>query len=179
MGSTIRKILPVKLCFINVYTYHNPKSTPYSNADTLNIVVQREKTRCNIDARMRSKPRYEHLTDKMSGHLFFEWNFCSTNIGLTIVPIKARQHLANLSKLNYKHYFNQHKFKRVYMSIPKAVVVVERCFQSGSFAGKDSLGNATVLLIDILSYPSHFPTSAYCACAHQYCILFHTLNNNI
>ncbi len=32
---------------------------------------------------------------------------------------------------------------------------------------------------DILSYPSDFPTSAYCACAHQYCILFLTLNNNI
>ncbi len=75
-------MLPVKLCFINVYTYHNPKFTftvtvitlysrkptiniffylldcvlltskptptlnlplQYSNADTLNIVVQREK----------------------------------------------------------------------------------------------------------------------------------------
>ncbi len=32
---------------------------------------------------------------------------------------------------------------------------------------------------DILSYPSDFPTSAYCASAHQYCILFLTLNNNI
>ncbi len=32
---------------------------------------------------------------------------------------------------------------------------------------------------DILSYPSDFPTSAYCACAHQYCILFLTLNNYI
>ncbi len=29
--------------FINVYTYPNPKPTPYSNADALNIVVQREK----------------------------------------------------------------------------------------------------------------------------------------
>ncbi len=29
VGSTIRqrKILPVKLCFINMYTYHNPKPT--------------------------------------------------------------------------------------------------------------------------------------------------------
>ncbi len=45
VGSTIRqwKILPVKLCFINVYTNLNPKPTPYSNADTLNIDVQREK----------------------------------------------------------------------------------------------------------------------------------------
>ncbi len=46
-GSTIRqrKILPVKLYLINLYTYHNPKLTltPYSNSDTLNIVVQREK----------------------------------------------------------------------------------------------------------------------------------------
>ncbi len=32
---------------------------------------------------------------------------------------------------------------------------------------------------DILSYPSDFPTSAYCACAHQYFIVFLTLNNNI
>ncbi len=32
---------------------------------------------------------------------------------------------------------------------------------------------------DILSYPSDCPTSAYCACAHQYCILSLTLNNNI
>ncbi len=32
---------------------------------------------------------------------------------------------------------------------------------------------------DILSYPSNVPTSANCICAHQYCILFLTLNNNI
>ncbi len=32
---------------------------------------------------------------------------------------------------------------------------------------------------DILSYPSDVPTLAYCACAHQYYILFLTLNNNI
>ncbi len=32
---------------------------------------------------------------------------------------------------------------------------------------------------DFLSYPSDFPTSAYCACARQYCILFLMLNNNI
>ncbi len=32
---------------------------------------------------------------------------------------------------------------------------------------------------DIVSYPSNFPTSAYCVCAHQYCILFLMLNNNI
>ncbi len=32
---------------------------------------------------------------------------------------------------------------------------------------------------DILSYPSDFSTSAYSACAHQYYILFLTLNNNI
>ncbi len=49
--------LPIRLCFINVYTYPNPKPTPYSNADTLNIVVQREKKDENIDVRMRSKPR--------------------------------------------------------------------------------------------------------------------------
>ncbi len=35
--------LSIRLCFINVYTYSNPKPTPYSNADALNIVVQREK----------------------------------------------------------------------------------------------------------------------------------------
>ncbi len=35
--------LPIRLCFINVYTYHNPNPTPYSNTDTLNIVVQIEK----------------------------------------------------------------------------------------------------------------------------------------
>ncbi len=27
------------MCFINVYTYPNPKPTPYSNTDALNIVV--------------------------------------------------------------------------------------------------------------------------------------------
>ncbi len=32
---------------------------------------------------------------------------------------------------------------------------------------------------DILSYPSDFPISVYCACAHRYGILFLTLNNNI
>ncbi len=32
---------------------------------------------------------------------------------------------------------------------------------------------------DILSYPSDFPTGAYCACAHQYFVLFLMLNNNI
>ncbi len=50
-------MLLVKLCFINVYTYPNPKPTSYSNADTLNILVKREKNGFNIDARMRSKPR--------------------------------------------------------------------------------------------------------------------------
>ncbi len=55
-------MLPVKLCFINVYTYPNPKTTPYSNADTLNIVVQCVKKDAILmlelnDARMRSKPR--------------------------------------------------------------------------------------------------------------------------
>ncbi len=44
--------LPIRLCFITVYTYPNPKSTPYSNANTVIIV---EKGR-NIDVRMRSKP---------------------------------------------------------------------------------------------------------------------------
>ncbi len=33
--------LPIRLCFINVYT--NPIPKPTLNADTLNIVVQREK----------------------------------------------------------------------------------------------------------------------------------------
>ncbi len=33
------------------------KPTTYSNADTLIIVVRREKKGYNIDARMRSKPR--------------------------------------------------------------------------------------------------------------------------
>ncbi len=33
----------IGLCFINVYTYSKPKPTPYSNADTLNNVVQHEK----------------------------------------------------------------------------------------------------------------------------------------
>ncbi len=35
--------LPIRLCFINVYTYPNPKPTPYSNANTVIIVVQHEK----------------------------------------------------------------------------------------------------------------------------------------
>ncbi len=35
--------LRIRLCFINVYTYINPNPTPYSNANTLNIVVQLEK----------------------------------------------------------------------------------------------------------------------------------------
>ncbi len=35
--------LPIRMCFINVYTYSSPKPTPYSNTDALNIVVQREK----------------------------------------------------------------------------------------------------------------------------------------
>ncbi len=34
-------------------TYSNPKPTPYSNADALNIVVQHEKK----DEILRSKPR--------------------------------------------------------------------------------------------------------------------------
>ncbi len=38
----VRKMLPIRLCFINVYIYPNPTPTPYSNADTVNI-VQREK----------------------------------------------------------------------------------------------------------------------------------------
>ncbi len=37
--------------------------------------------------------------------------------------------------------------------------------------------NIKIRCPDILSYPSDFPTSAYCA--HQYCIIFLTLNNNI
>ncbi len=28
-------MLPVKLWFINVYTHHNPKPSPYSNANTV------------------------------------------------------------------------------------------------------------------------------------------------
>ncbi len=31
--------LPIWLCFINVYTYPNPKPTPYNNAKTAIIVV--------------------------------------------------------------------------------------------------------------------------------------------
>ncbi len=36
-------MLPIKLWFINVYTYPTPKPTPYSNADTLNIVQRKKK----------------------------------------------------------------------------------------------------------------------------------------
>ncbi len=32
--------LPVRLCFINVYTYPNPKPTPYNNEKIAIIVVQ-------------------------------------------------------------------------------------------------------------------------------------------
>ncbi len=39
-----------------------------------------------------------------------------------------------------------------------------------------SMLETVVLLFTVFGY---FPTSAYCACAHQYCILFLTLNNNI
>ncbi len=39
--------LPIRLCFINVYTYHNPKPTPYNKAKTIIIVVQCDKT-CTI-----------------------------------------------------------------------------------------------------------------------------------
>ncbi len=35
--------LPIRLCFINIYTYPNPKPTPYNNAKTVIIVVQCEK----------------------------------------------------------------------------------------------------------------------------------------
>ncbi len=53
-GQMVRFVLPCQIVippiktvgstfFINVYTYPNPKPTPYSNADALNIVVQREK----------------------------------------------------------------------------------------------------------------------------------------
>ncbi len=35
--------LSIRLCFINIYTNPNHKPAPYSNADALNIVVQREK----------------------------------------------------------------------------------------------------------------------------------------
>ncbi len=31
--------LPIRLCFINIYTYPNPKPTPYNNVKTLIIVV--------------------------------------------------------------------------------------------------------------------------------------------
>ncbi len=32
-------MLPVNLWFINVYTYHNPKPTPYSNVNTVIILL--------------------------------------------------------------------------------------------------------------------------------------------
>ncbi len=35
--------LPLRLCFINIYTYPNPKPTPYNNAKTVIIVVQSDK----------------------------------------------------------------------------------------------------------------------------------------
>ncbi len=33
--------LPIRFCFINIYTYPNPKPTPYNNAKTVIIVVQK------------------------------------------------------------------------------------------------------------------------------------------
>ncbi len=35
--------LPIRLCFINVYTYPNPKPTPYKNEKIIFFVVQCEK----------------------------------------------------------------------------------------------------------------------------------------
>ncbi len=35
--------LPLRLCFINVYTYPNPKPTPYNNAKTVLMVVHSDK----------------------------------------------------------------------------------------------------------------------------------------
>ncbi len=35
--------LPIRLCFINVYNYPNPKPTPYNNGKTEIIVVQCDK----------------------------------------------------------------------------------------------------------------------------------------
>ncbi len=35
--------LPIRLCFINVYTYPNPKPTPYNYAKIVIIVVQCDK----------------------------------------------------------------------------------------------------------------------------------------
>ncbi len=35
--------LPIRLCFINVYTYPNPKPTPYKNEKIVIIVVQCDK----------------------------------------------------------------------------------------------------------------------------------------
>ncbi len=32
--------IPIRLCFINVYTYPNPKPTPYRNEKIVTIVVQ-------------------------------------------------------------------------------------------------------------------------------------------
>ncbi len=72
---------------------------------------------------------------------FFEWN--QIQVFLRIFPIKARQHFANLSKLNYQHFFNSTQVQKSVHT--QSCVVVERRFQSGSFVGKDSPGNATVL----------------------------------
>ncbi len=35
--------IPIRLCFINVYTYPNPKPTPYRNEKIVTIVVQCDK----------------------------------------------------------------------------------------------------------------------------------------
>ncbi len=46
--------LPIKLCFTNVYTYPNPKFSPYNNEKNCNYVCTVwQKLRC-IDVRMPS-----------------------------------------------------------------------------------------------------------------------------
>ncbi len=45
--------LPIKLCFINIYTYPNPKLTPYNNEKVVIIFVVWQKLHC-IDVRMPS-----------------------------------------------------------------------------------------------------------------------------
>ncbi len=42
-ANNVLNFLPIRLCFINVYTYPNPKPTPYNNAKTVIIVVQCDK----------------------------------------------------------------------------------------------------------------------------------------
>ncbi len=42
-ANNILHFLPIRFCFINVYTYPNPKHTPYNSAKTIIVVVQCDK----------------------------------------------------------------------------------------------------------------------------------------